>query len=110
MGWSGYQQNLCANGHLFFGGEDDGPYFDNDPIKCSCGAPTVWWNLVDTTNGSFRNGKRIDGEVKLEKLSEAEVKVCDLGCSHIIKEATYKLPDPTVGHHLDPTRIPRTSA
>ena len=69
MSFEGYEQVLCENGHLIH--FDVMETFCNDSIQdrvCSiCGEKYVWFNVVDTTNGSFEinpdTGKeeRIDG-------------------------------------------------
>ena len=102
MSYEGYTQLLCANGH----NEEIDCYSDPDD-QCSCGAAWIWWNAVDTTNGSFDidgTGKetpvRIDGFVSLVEKEPNQLCVC-LGCNnvHIRKSATYQLPPPEVGHH-----------
>ena len=106
MGWDGYQQNICANGHSGDSSGDDGLYYSSneEDIKCHCGAKYIWWNLVDTTNGSFNvdaegneTSERIDGFVELEQLTAAVTEVCSLGHVHVTQAATYKIPE-GLGH------------
>jgi hypothetical protein len=97
MSYEGYVQHLCKNGHAR--NSDAYDSFEKEEYKCdACGAGLAWENHVDVTNGSFdMDGTRIDGFVELEVDKPAEVCTCDK-CknSHIIKEATYKIPPPKV--------------
>ena len=43
--------------------------------------------MVDVTNGSFEDEKRIDGFVELEVVSSKECEVC-----HTVLETIYKIP------------------
>lgn len=122
MGFDGYFQILCRNGHL----RHCDCYEDFDPKtwECRCGQRAGWYNLVDTTNGSYcpswdeekdqccdptycdpdypecRSG-RIDGEVELQTLLEEETETCGC-CGHVkvTKERIYKFPF-SVGHVVD---------
>ncbi len=101
MSWEGYQQNLCANGHLY---ESD-VYNTDDNTPCHCGAACVWWNLVDITNGSFdvdidgnETTERIDGYVELTQLTPAENCTCHCGHKHNKTLATYQIPAEGIGH------------
>ena len=132
MSFEGHYQILCTNGHSRGADCYDEPNFDGPEAEeyegtvyqtpqwvCSCGAKAAWWNLVDTTNGSFcecpsgvyeleniyqqqesdrpsdckycENG-RIDGHVELELDKEAVTQTCNLNHVHVIEEATYKIP------------------
>lgn len=116
MSFEGYYQILCEQGH--FSGCDcyDNPVFGRTTMpqweenfeeciiwKCHCGANAAWWNLVNTTNGSYcdcHNGcefcdeGRIDGYVELEILEEVKKETC-LCCGHekIIAGARHKIPE-----------------
>lgn len=48
MSYEGYEQHICANGHLFY--NYDIYYFEGPTIVCHCGADSVWQNSVDDTN------------------------------------------------------------
>ena len=51
MGYTGYSQYLCQDGHL---SEVDATYeyYSGDENEgCRCGQRIVWENSVDTTNG-----------------------------------------------------------
>ena len=94
MSFEGYYQALCERGH-----EMGCDCYEGDPEKntCSCGAPVAWWNLVDTTNGSFeqRQGKRIrvDTFIKLRIKTPEKFCLCPTcGVSHIAEEATFYIP------------------
>jgi hypothetical protein len=53
MGYSGYQQVLCDNGHYFIYDAYEWDFFGGecDDWKCSiCGAGLGWENSVNTTN------------------------------------------------------------
>ena len=67
---------------------------DDGHAPCSCGAPFVWNNVVDVTNGTWgHDGERIDGFVKLEVKEEAVYEECKCcGNRKLIKEQTYKVP------------------
>lgn len=88
MSYEGYEQYLCAKGHLRIvdcNMDDDSP--------CDCGEPMVWHNSVDTTNGSFDDeGDQIDGCVDLE-VEEKHVCICSsCGNEHHMEPIQYKIP------------------
>lgn len=117
MSFEGFYQSLCELGHynihdLYW---DSGPH---DEWKCSyCKAPIIWWNLVNTTNGSYCDCPRgqyelfgsegdpdcegceycdkgrIDGKVALEILVPEKIETCNLGHNHIVEETRYKIPE-----------------
>lgn len=121
MSWEGYDQVLCEKGHhttVRLGYMDEPNYWGEVkhdeykvPLycgphwKCDCGAEAIWWNQVDTTNGSFEyEGEeeiRIDGYVDLEDDQEAEWHECSCGNRHVVKDATFKVPSSDLGHHRD---------
>jgi hypothetical protein len=113
MSWEGYYQALCEKGHQCSLDPYDSMWLksgygesldDEKGSKCHCGAKIVWYNVVDTTNGSFevddsgKEVKRIDGYIELEEKEPAVHCQCS-GCgnTHVSKEATYKVPE--VGGH-----------
>ena len=70
MSYEGYSQFLCKNGHQW----TEDCMAAGDESKCpTCSEKSVWENMVDITNGSFEDGKRIDGYIELEII---EQKVC----------------------------------
>lgn len=91
MSYEGYEQRLCANGHL-----SHVDAFDNDAGPCRCSAPIAWWNDVDQTNGDGA-----DCVVELEESTPAIYESCPT-CHHSkeIAEATYKIPD-NAGHRVE---------
>jgi len=108
MSFEGYEQVLCENGHLIH--FDVMETFCNDSIQdrvCSiCGEKYVWFNVVDTTNGSFEinpdTGKeeRIDGYIELD-VKESHKCTCEkCGNNHFSSEITYIIPKKGIGHHL----------
>jgi len=83
MSYEGYTQNICEKGHLFNAG------CFTDPI-CHCGSANVQWsNDVDETNGDSV-GIILDFSPCL--ISEEKRETCNLGHSHIIHEAIYRVP------------------
>jgi hypothetical protein len=101
MSYEGYDQVLCENGHyrvydVFDPQNPCGAYPEYEaPIswRCTnCGTTLAWTNSVDQTND---NGDEYRAE--LELLEEAVYETCNLGHSHLIKEARYKIPE-LVGH------------
>lgn len=119
MSFEGYYQILCRNGHI--GGADcyDEPNFDGPesfecedlgevidcPLwRCSeCNELAGWWNLVNTTNGSFYEGQRIDGYIELELVSEPEPCTCKCGYVHPKsgEVAKYQVPENKGGHFVN---------
>lgn len=97
MSWEGYNQVLCKNGHNY----DTSADIDLKKWTCPfCKKKCAWWNIVDTTNGSYDNGERIDGYVELKEETEAvNCKCFQCGNMHISKPATYKIPK-NLGHKL----------
>lgn len=106
MSYEGYEQLMCKNGHAW---SQDASYNYDDTFgqQCAiCSSPAIWWNAVDTTNGSYNidcygNEIRIDGYVKFEVLTKAETCICSCSHQHTKpgSETTYKLPPVNVGHH-----------
>lgn len=122
MGYSGYTQYLCAQGHY-----STSCVYNETPETCSfCASRLVWRNGVDTTNGSYCeidltdeewealpetlsqeawdallyckgcdmcDEGRIDGLVKLEMVREATICTC-AGCGHqhLSEPAVYVIP------------------
>jgi len=92
MSWEGYYQVLCKKGHLFSADPYTCDMYDSahhhTPL-CPCGEPAVWYNSVDTTNGSFGEDDhghevRIDGYIPDDAfvlLTPAEYCTCDK-CQH----------------------------
>ena len=120
MGWDGFVQVLCKNGHYFT--EDYYIYSDYEGnwVCPYCQEKEAWHNIVDTTNcctvaPEYRTKEKYRasdcmpwedihdpekgchfggmGYKKLEKLTEEEVCICDkCGARHISKHETYKVP------------------
>jgi len=110
MSWEGYQQNLCQNGHAY-DVDDSYHHVGIDSSVASlcpfCKAPCTWWNLVDTTNGSFEcdefgneTEERIDGFVELKEKEPAVDHTCSCGHVHQVKPAVYYIPSLNIGHHV----------
>jgi hypothetical protein len=118
MSFSGYYQVICKNGHLHKIDWSAYPIFEIEEVifpenvwKCSyCNELAAWWNLCNTTNGSFCsecnpdhllwtkscsycNNGCIDGHINLEIEKEAAYSTCEhCGITQKIAEATYKIP------------------
>lgn len=121
MSFSGYYQIICNSGHLRSEDCYCCPEFIGDNCwVCDCGEPAAWWNLFDTTNGSycdcpagrwyleFNNnpqpkcceccdGGIIYGSIALEVDIPEKKEICNLGHEHITEEAKYKIPK--IGGH-----------
>ena len=85
MSWEGYDQLICEKGHYWTA---DLSGLENCICSCPiCGSDPVWFNAVDFTNGSYFEGKRIDGyiEMKIKK----EIKC---SCGECVKEVLYEIP------------------
>lgn len=86
MGYAGYNQLLCANGHLLFQDvwETGDCHF--------CNAQIVFCNSVDDTNGE-QAGKITEAGWKTLLISETVYKTCPL-CEHsdIIEPSKYRIP------------------
>ncbi len=91
MSYEGYDQCLCKNGHL---SEFDcsASYYDEDDRKCpNCGEEIVFTNSVDQTNGEYY-GKILDLTWLHLQISPAKEEVCNLGHTHVMEEARYRVP------------------
>ena len=91
MSYEGYTQHLCPSGHYFCLPEDY-----RDTVCPTCNASPTWSNAVDDTNCEGV------GYIDMESLlvSPAEIKTCDLGHEHIVKEAIYRIPSEEERHSL----------
>ena len=100
MSYIGYEQYLCANGHL----RVIDCCADNGGRPCEiCGAEMVWRNSVDQTNGSFDDDgvTRIDGYVELEVLEDPPACICSTcGSLHHMGVRRYKIPKDS-GHRIE---------
>ena len=105
MGFSGFWQVLCKNGHY-----DNLDCFTVDCFtwKCSiCGEGAYWYNLVDSTNGSYdSSGNRIDGFIFLEiNENKSEYCICEkCGNSHAIKEEIIYYFPKNRGNYIKPKK------
>lgn len=98
MSYEGYEQCLCATGHLFEFDCYQAP--DLNKFRCNhCGQAIVWANNVDETNGSYdKHGNRIDGRVFLDKVEDGD----------ITGVPTYHMPRPEMGgRYLGVKKIPK---
>lgn len=111
MSFEGYYQMICKKGHLWhiecYNGEPELVTCTHKVAGQTCGQPTKWWNLVDTTNGSFDDDgvTRIDGYLEPVLLKDAERCICT-SCGHkhhLLVEGSVSLPEyepPKEGGHL----------
>ena len=84
MSWEGYAQLICEKGHYWQG---DADWWDGPPPSCSCGAQTVWWNIVDDTNCDAW------GKVDIKVKTPAKGCTCkECGRTHTAVETTYEVP------------------
>lgn len=83
MSYEGYCQSLCKNGHL-----SNSDPFQSEDVCPSCQEEIVWSNSVDETNC---NGV---GYIPMDqfKIKDVVVETCNLGHTHITKEAVYRFP------------------
>jgi hypothetical protein len=94
MSYSGFDQHICKNGHLFESDAFwDGPWetADEDKPKCPhCQEPSVWHNCVDTTNGPAEG---IIEDWSLLEIEPAKFETCKC-CGHTkrLAEARYRVP------------------
>jgi len=95
LGYSGYSAFWCKNGHYWTVDCYDLKSYFGKPKKekCPiCGGEEVFENMVNVTNGSFEDGKRIDGFIKPEpeKIYKTTCKNCKR--THICECSVYKIP------------------
>jgi hypothetical protein len=107
MSFDGYYQILCRNGHRSGADCYDDPNFNGtgpayrdeniDPLwRCpECNEVAAWWNLVNTTNGSYYENERIDGYIELERATTPEICTCSCGHKHAKNGelSTYHIPE-----------------
>jgi hypothetical protein len=89
MGYSGWEQHICENGHQF--NSEPSGYFDDTPVCIICGGKSVFCNPVDNTNGESYGNIHADGWKSL-MISPAVKKACNLGFEHIVEPAKYRVP------------------
>lgn len=79
-----YSQNICQKGHLYKG--------ESDKSRCPhCGEITTWTNEVDDCNVDDY-GFIPDDSLSNFKISEDVYQMCNLGHSHLIEPARYRIP------------------
>jgi len=87
MSYEEYEQYLCKNGHYFT--EEVYLYSGKEKICPTCKEKIAWHNSVDETN--------CDGfgyiPMALLLTKEAVHKTCDMGHSHLVEEAVYRIPN-----------------
>lgn len=97
MSWEGYNQNICANGHMFNSDALLDWFYDGvkeQEICPYCKAPKVWTHVVDETNG-YEAGNQSTYPMELEELTPAKFCNCTIcGNTHMIAPPTYKIPEP----------------
>jgi len=90
MSYEGYEQVLCANGHLWIEDALKATHEGYDLCQV-CKAMPVWSNSVDQTNCDPEVEKTM--RVELTVQTPTEVKTCG-ECGHVLtwKEGTYVIP------------------
>lgn len=85
MSYEGYEQYICKNGHYWC--EDAlTVMYAEDSVRCpKCKEKPIWENSVNTTNGSYDNGKRIDGYVALKPHKTKTCKCCGTVLEQLFK-------------------------
>ncbi len=93
MSYEGYEQHICAHGHLFTNHDIySGMYSDLDVPVCHCGQKSVFSNSVDETNcDSF--GIITPEEFQKYLVKEAVYQECNLGHHHLVSHAVYRIPE-----------------
>lgn len=87
MGYSGYVEYLCENGHYFYADALDEAYSNKQKTCHICGQDPVWYNCVDQTNDNP------PGFTEFKVKTPAEYSSCkECGHSRRIKEETYHIP------------------
>lgn len=88
MSWEGYSQNFCVKGHFFEGTAG----YDGTPKVCEfCNSKIAITNIVDDTNCNSVN--KLNPEIlKSWMILDQKIQSCDLGHSHVVSEAVYKVP------------------
>lgn len=88
MSFEGFEQHICASGHLY---EVECAYmFGDDPDGCLlCGQHSVWRNIVDNTNG---NAVGFIPDHQFTVLTPRVTEICNLRHEHTMAEPTYKVP------------------
>jgi hypothetical protein len=110
MSFEGYYRFLCARGHL---SEYDvysleigkceewdagGCVMNWNKLKCSCGNPMVWFDLIDTTND---DGHTQLEEKKIIQIRPAEIATCEnCGKTHACTPAMHNIPK-TFGQRIE---------
>jgi hypothetical protein len=97
MGWDGYAEGICENGHRntwnpmdFMFADDSGPYGTN-PACAHCQGKVVVSFQVDQTNGDSQGEITEENWKKLEIVPEKK-ETCNLGHVHVIEIAVYRIP------------------
>jgi len=93
MGYSGFSQFWCKNGHYW----TVDCWREADVIKDNkcpiCKESAVFRNMVNVTNGSFDDeGNRIDGYIKPELVKEHKTICKSCGKEHVCECSIYKIP------------------
>lgn len=89
MSYEGWMQYICESGHRFDGAD---AYQATKKIRCPhCQREPVLSNSVDDTNGDALGFIQDEDWAKFLHTPE-EVKICDMGHKHVVKQATYLIP------------------
>ena len=93
MSYEGYSQFWCKNGHYWTLDSHSLDCFGEKKEKCPvCKEESVFENMVDVTNGSFEDGKRIDGYIE-PKINISSIMECGNCFKTTVCEcSTYEIP------------------
>jgi hypothetical protein len=91
MGFSGYYQILCYNGH--YREEDVYTSMHDGKSVCNiCKAPDDWSNLVDDTNGDRVGRVELEEDSHLDISSFSKEEVANGVCEKVLSAKVYKTP------------------
>lgn len=88
MSYEGYGQCICENGHRF-----DVDCHSDDVCCHICECKATFYNPVDDTNGDSV-GIILNQFWDKLLVSEQKTQKCNLGHTHVIHEAIYRIPSP----------------
>ena len=98
MSYSGFSQFWCKNGH-YWTVDCNLLMHKIQQEKCPiCKEPEVFENMVDETNGSHEDGKRIDGFIKPKSIKKHKMQCPNCHRHKICECSTYKIPKEKLKH------------
>jgi hypothetical protein len=92
MGFSGYYQILCYNGH--YREEDVYTSMHNEKTNCNiCNAPDEWCNIVDDTNGDCVGRVELEEDSHLDISSFSKEEIANGVYNKVVSAKVYKTPE-----------------